>query len=214
MSSTSNILSYTEYQSEVTRKISVANITRIFDATTYRAIELVGGDKLKSSDSYATIKQEAVVLFEATDSKVGTALYNSYLIDKLSVNGSGTDIIYNGGIEYLVSEDIDIVEERIDAINEFFPIVDPTAPIELTTGYNRIDNQGTFTIPQASEYYNGNNIYTIEIKNVSGGLITIVRSSTDTFYSATPNTALTQFSLQDGEYIRLTCGSSSVWDIN
>lgn len=212
MSSTSNILSYTEYQSEVTRKISVANITRIFDATTYRAIELVGGDKLKSSDSYATIKQEALVLFEATDSKVGTALYNSSLIDKLSVNGSGTDIIYNGGIEYLVSEDIDIVEERIESVAGLKPPTSPTPPTELSESvYYNLTASGIYTIVDAATSYNSNDVFQMTIYNNSGSASTFNRDGSTVFNFL--GEQLTTFDLLDGEEVTLTAVSTTEYNI-
>lgn len=92
------------------------------------------------------------------------------------------------------------------------PIVEISSDTTLSDArYYRITGGTTFTITLASGVFNSLNPFEMTIKNVSGGLITINRSGSDTFYSTTGT--VTTFDLADGEWANLLATTSSNYDL-
>jgi hypothetical protein len=113
MSATSNILSFTD-ELGVVRKPSVSRVDKIINTSPPIVILLDPVRKYVSADSYATLKTEAGVLFEATENGVLT-LFNSFEVERIAESDKGgTYIYYRSERMYLVSEDISTIEEKID----------------------------------------------------------------------------------------------------
>lgn len=209
------ILSFTTLSGH-TKKITAAYVLKVIDLTSSREITTITPTrKFSATDSLSNIKSEAGSLFEATENGY-LILLNSLIIKEISSNGSGCDIYFQGGERITVSESVSVIEGRIDALspeNVSTPIENPTPPTTLdSASYYNLTISGTYTIEDAANTYNGLDAFQMQIKNASGGVITIQRSSTNTFYSI--GGAVTSFQMNDGEFVQLTAVSTSTYDIN
>lgn len=200
----------------VTKKITNNVVFKVSDLTSRRELTTsIPTQQFYATDSLSDIKTNAGNLFSATESGVDILLNALYFKD-LDGNGSGCDIYFQGGEKVTVDESVSVIEGRINALSPEdvnTPIEDPSPPTTLdSSNYYSLTNSGTYTIEDAATTYNASNAFQMQIKNASGGNITIQRSSTNTFYGLSGS--VTSFTLADGEFVTLTAATTSRYDIN
>lgn len=211
----STILSFNDLDGNAV-KIASVYISKVTDVTTHRILETsVPTRQYKTELSLSSIQTESGALYAATENG-NNILLNSLLVKNLVSNGSGCDILEQGGSRVSVSESISVIESRIDALNPEdvnTPISDPSPPTTLdSSDYYSLTTSGTYTIEDAANIFSQTNAFQMQIKNASGGNITIQRSSTNTFYGLSGS--VTSFILADGEFVTLTAATTSRYDIN
>jgi len=169
-----------------------------------------GGTSTPFEESFVAVSTQVIFSLANTPSAAWVWI-NGAAQDASTWSISGDDIVLSTPSTVGDTVEVYYLTDASVVSNVLIPIVTASANGELgDASYYRVTAGTTFTLPAAIDKFSAVNAYTIRIKNVSGGNITVTADGSDTIYTTS---AVSFITMADGDMVSLIAGTATNWDL-